>query len=64
MKLPKRIIINAGELQMSDGSSLAVYLRKWQKKNGIENGEHICVTTRENYARLVDDVMLFRGFGS
>ena len=59
MKRPKRIIINAGELQMSDGSSLAAYLSEWQRKNGIENGENILLTTRENDSRLVEDVIFY-----
>jgi hypothetical protein len=63
-KLPKRIVINDGELQMSDGSNLAAYLKKWQKKNSVDNGQYMCVTTRESMSRLRSDAILFRNFGS
>jgi RNA polymerase-interacting CarD/CdnL/TRCF family regulator len=50
MRLPAKIIIKKGQLEMDDGSDLVKYLKRWQKQSETPDGEYVNIL---NHARAV-----------
>ena len=64
MSMPRRIVINDGELQMQDGSSLVAYLREYQERTGIESGTIVSIMPADIMQATIEDARLARGWAS
>lgn len=63
-KLPKKIIIEDGLLKMADGSSLREYLRDYQKRRSLPDGDVVNLVSREDLAPIMEDARLAMGWAS
>jgi hypothetical protein len=63
-KLPKKIIIEDGLLKMADGSSLQEYLRDYQKRASLPDGDFVNLMSREELVQTMEDARLVMRWAS
>lgn len=56
MKAPSELIIYAGRLRRTDGSTAAPYLKEWMERLGIRNGRAVCIISRDDLQKLFDEI--------
>ena len=59
MKAPDRLMIVDGRLNCRQGSAQK-YLLDWMQKRGLPDGTPVCVLTRDDLQRLLDELDLAR----